>query len=188
MAASCSALDGGDDVAHAAGARLLQAAQQGGLAHQPAARSVSVPSEKLIVKADHPSTLHANVTSSHHPSPVGAGGPIKGLGHRRPPVDHQRLARLVGNTESADVQPVPVFGIEPPEAQGPLPHRKSGPPGQGELAPGRPCPPGLPGSRPAPVRSPPRPAPRRRNAAHPDGRRPRPRARCSARSSSTTPI
>ena len=114
-------LDGGDDVTHATGTGLLQARQQGCLAHQPAARPAYLASEKLVVDPHDLPTFHADVAASHHSPAVGAGRPVEGLGHRRPPVDHQWLARLVGDAEPADVQPVPSFGVKPPEAQGPLP-------------------------------------------------------------------
>ena len=35
---------------------------------------------------------------------LATGGPVEGLGHRRPPVDHDRIGVLVGDGEPADVE------------------------------------------------------------------------------------
>ena len=51
-----------------------------------------------------------------------AGGPVEGLGDRRPPVDDDRLLALVGHGEAADVEDLPhvaVAGgpVDAPEAE-----------------------------------------------------------------------
>ena len=61
------------------------------------------------------------VAAARQPHRRAAGGPVEGLGDRRPPVDDDRLLVLVGHGEAADVEgvaaasPLSAVAVDAPE-------------------------------------------------------------------------
>ena len=99
-------LDGRHDVAHAAGAGPLQGGQQHLRAGQaePGAGFAALGIEELVLEVQHLLPFGEEVAAADQAHGVGAGGPVEGLGDRRPPVDDQRLLVLVGDGQPADVE------------------------------------------------------------------------------------
>ena len=62
--------------------------------------------EPLVLDADHGASLEGQVAPQHETERVATGRPVERLGHRRPPVDHQRF--VVG---TVDGQPTDVEGL-----------------------------------------------------------------------------
>jgi hypothetical protein len=108
-------LDRGDDVAERAGAPAFECGEQRGVAAQRlgARRSVEafvvaeaeVPlAEQLVLDTEEFLALDGEVAPPQQTHGVATGGPVEGLGDRCPPVDDDRLAVLVGDGETADVE------------------------------------------------------------------------------------
>ena len=99
-------LDGADDVAELAGAAGLQRGQQGRVARQAAGLAGDAEvalAEQLVLDGEELAALGGEVPPPGQAHRVAAGGPVEGLGHRRPPVDDDRLPLLVGHRQPADV-------------------------------------------------------------------------------------
>jgi hypothetical protein len=113
------ALDGGHDVAHAAGAAGREGGQQGRLAAEPVALGVAqrLQVEDVVLDAQDLPAPGPEMAAAHHPVAVGPGGPVERLGRGGAPVDQQRLAVVVEQPEAADVQVAAVGPVQPPEAQ-----------------------------------------------------------------------
>ncbi len=111
-------LDGGDDVAHtprsgsgqrrekSRGAREARSEPDhpellGGVAGGSAVGGVA---EQLVFEIENPAALGEEVTPPGEAHRLRAGGTVKGLGHRRPPVDDQRFLVVVGHSKPADVE------------------------------------------------------------------------------------
>ena len=66
--------------------------------------------EELVFDAEQISTLDDEVAAAGEPHRVTSGGPVERLGHRRSPVDDNRLAVLVGDGETPDVERLELVG------------------------------------------------------------------------------
>ena len=106
------ALDRGDDVGEAAGASLLErgderapAADLAALVDhgELAAEQPGRLAEELVLDGEQLAAAGGEVAAAHEAHRLAAGGPVEGLGDRRPPVDDERLAVLVGHGQPADV-------------------------------------------------------------------------------------
>jgi hypothetical protein len=113
------ALDGGDDVGQAAGAGLLQRRDEGaGAAHgravvvddQLAAEHARRLAEQLVLDAEELAAPRGEVPAADEAHGRAAGGPVERLGDRGAPVDDQRLLRLVGHGDAADVERLTALG------------------------------------------------------------------------------
>ncbi len=115
-------LDGGDDVAHAAGAPLVERGQQRGLTVERGAVVVGerVEVEQVVVHADDVAALGLQVAAPGHAHGRRRGGAVERLRHGGPPVDEQAVLLVVGQAELADVEPALVGVIEPAEDQAAL--------------------------------------------------------------------
>ena len=60
--------------------------------------------EQLVLDAEQLAALHGEVAAPDQAHRLAAGGPVERLGDRGPPVDHDRVAVLVGHREPADVE------------------------------------------------------------------------------------
>ncbi len=60
--------------------------------------------EQFVLEAEQLATLDDEVSPAQQPHRTATGRPVERLGHRGPPVDHHRLAVLVGDGESTDVE------------------------------------------------------------------------------------
>ena len=60
--------------------------------------------EQLVLDAEQLAALDGEVAAAGQAHRVAPGGPVERLGDRRPPVDHDRLAVLVGHGQPADVE------------------------------------------------------------------------------------
>ena len=100
------ALDGGDDVAHAAGPGRLQRGDEGAVALQAGsfAQVERVLAEELVLDPEQLAAARGEVPAAGQAHRVTAGRPVEGLGHRRPPVDHHRLLPPVRHGQAPDVE------------------------------------------------------------------------------------
>ena len=114
------ALDGGDDVGEAAGAHLLEGGDERALAPDLAAlvddrqRAAEEPgrlAEQLVLDGQQLAAPRGEVAAAHEPHRHPAGGPVEGLGHGRPPVDHEGLAVHVGHRQATDVEGVATLAL-----------------------------------------------------------------------------
>ncbi len=116
-------LDGGHDVAHAAGALAAEGGQQRGLADEtavdPAVDAVAVEVEHLVVDADDRTALGPQVAAADQRAGVGRGGGVEGPGGGGPPVDQDRLVLLVAQPDPADVEGLFEDVVDAAEAQPP---------------------------------------------------------------------
>ena len=121
-------LDGGDHVAHPAGAAGGDAGDQHGLAGQgfPVRFGQPVQVEDLVVDAGDGAVPGVNVAAPDQAVRVLRGGGVKGMRGRRAPVDKPRLELVVPQADPADVQLGRAltrgFGVGAAEAQAVL-HR-----------------------------------------------------------------
>ena len=60
--------------------------------------------EPLVLDTHHPAALEGEVAAQDQAQGVPPGGPVEGLGHRGPPVDHQRLVVGAVDGQAADVE------------------------------------------------------------------------------------
>ena len=60
--------------------------------------------EQLVLEPEQLAALDGEVAAAGEAHRLTAGRPVERLGDRRPPVDHDRLAVLVGDGEAADVE------------------------------------------------------------------------------------
>ncbi len=132
-------LDRRHDVAHAPGPRPAEGVEEGGLAHQHEVVLAGIITgaggpEGLVVQPEHLPALGQEVTSSADPQRVRRRGPVEGLGHRRPPVDDQRLLFLVGHGDASEVEAYPL-AVDPAEAQVHGPEGEAGPPPESRRLP-----------------------------------------------------
>ena len=94
----------------------------------PASRAVARRrvDEVLVLEAEDGAPAHGQVAAAGQALGVEAGGPVERLGHRRPPVDDQRLVVGTRDGEAADVEGLargrPVAGlgeaVDAPEVEG----------------------------------------------------------------------
>ncbi len=66
--------------------------------------------EELVLDVEELSALDGEVAAPGQAHRVAAGGAVEGLGHGRPPVDHDRLALLVGHGQAPDVERLDAVG------------------------------------------------------------------------------
>jgi hypothetical protein len=121
-------LNGGDDVAHAAGPVPVERGEQRRLAeHGEVGRLGLLPVEDLVVDPDQlPAVagLGEEVPAAHHRHRVAGGGPVEGLGHGGPPVDDEGGLVLLGDGDPPHVEGpseprrLVRLQVEPPEAEG----------------------------------------------------------------------
>ena len=74
--------------------------------------------EELVLDGEELAATGGEVAAADEPHRLAPGGPVEGLGDRRPPVDHERLAVLVGHRQAADVvavAAVPAGAVDAPE-------------------------------------------------------------------------
>ena len=110
------ALNGGDDVAHAAGAMALQGGEQGGLAGQ-LRRIDRVEIEDVVIEAQDAAFTVCRCRRRVTPYRSHRRGAVERLRRRRPPVDQQLLMLVIAQAQAADVEVLGVIEIEPAEAQ-----------------------------------------------------------------------
>ena len=123
-------LDGGDDVAERAGATALERGEQRRVAAQPVwpisvepfvvAETEVALAEEFVLDAEERAALDDEVATPGEAHRVAAGGAVERLRDRRPPVDHDGLAVLVGDREAPDVEVLQRVGrlgvpVDPPE-------------------------------------------------------------------------
>ena len=106
------ALDRGDDVGQPPGAGLLEGGDQRAAAadlaavvdhRELAAEQPGRLAEELVLDAEELAAPGGEVAAADEAHRLAAGGPVERLGDRRPPVDDERLAVLVGHGQAADV-------------------------------------------------------------------------------------
>src|SRR5262249_37561553 len=107
-------LDRGDDVAEAASAALFEGGDQARVA--PKLRCIAVlavdvladaempAAEELVLDVEELATLDGEMPAPHEAHRVAAGGSVERLGPRRPPVDDDGLAMVVGHGEAPEVE------------------------------------------------------------------------------------
>lgn len=112
-------LDGGHDVAHRPDARPFDLGGQ-----DPARRAQFLaPVEVLVLEAGQDARAEPEPAPDRHPLRVAGAGPVEGPRDGRPPVQHHRLARLVGDVPPPDVVApagmvrVTVAEVEPSEEE-----------------------------------------------------------------------
>ena len=129
-------LDGGDDVAEVTGAGFLQGGDQRAVAPdlvrlvpvvvavvdhtELAVEHPRTLAEQLVLDAEQLPAPGGEVAATHQSHRRPPGGSVEGLGHRRPPVDHEGLLALVGDRHTADVEGVAPVGaglVDAPEHQ-----------------------------------------------------------------------
>ena len=128
-------LDGGDDVAHRPDAGPLDL---GGEDPRRGAQLLA-PVEVLVLEAGERAGLEPEPAAHRDALRVAGAGLVEGAGQRRPPVQHHRLAGVVGDVPPADVVGLPgVIAWSPKSAgrrtaawSGRRPVRRSGGPGYG---------------------------------------------------------
>ena len=69
--------------------------------------------EVLVFEAEHGTPAHGQVAAAGQALGVEPGGPVERLGHRRPPVHHQRLVVGTGDGQTSDVERLPQAGSVP---------------------------------------------------------------------------
>ena len=67
--------------------------------------------EVLVLEPEHGPAPHGQVAAAGQALGVEPGGPVEGLGHRGPPVDHQRLVVRAGHGQPADVERLAQHGL-----------------------------------------------------------------------------
>ncbi len=115
------ALDGGDDVAHASGARATQGRQQrprppqgetaleetlvggGALVAVGQLEFAGLVGEVLVLHPQHLAHADRHVAPSRQTQRLHPGGAVEGLGDRRAPVDHEGVEFGVGDRQASDV-------------------------------------------------------------------------------------
>ncbi|MEJ7720635.1 MAG: hypothetical protein WKF58_09390 [Ilumatobacteraceae bacterium] len=124
------ALDRGHDVAERSRAAALERRQQRRVATQSRAgcpvvgEPVVLPdaevagAEEFVFQAEQRPSLDGEVPPPGQTHRLTSGGAVEGLGHRRPPVDDDRFAFLVGHCEAADVVRLVVGAVDAPEHEG----------------------------------------------------------------------
>ena len=100
------ALDGGDDVADAPGAGRLERGDERAVALEAGALAQvqRVLAEELVLDAEQLAAPGGEVAAADEAHGLAAGGPVERLGHRGPPVDHDRLLLVVRHRQAADVE------------------------------------------------------------------------------------
>ncbi|HEY7591850.1 MAG TPA: hypothetical protein VH969_01745 [Actinophytocola sp.] len=118
-------LDRGDDVAHGLAAWGVQRGQE----HLVAVGHAVV--EDVVVEIEDAAPPRAEMTTPGDPLGIGGGGTVKWPRHRRTPIGEQRpvIIVLVEQTDSADVQCLARFLVEPTEAQPAVSHPQAPEPG-----------------------------------------------------------
>ncbi len=141
-------LDGRDDVAHAAGAVLLERGEERSFARDPQPLVLDRELvEHLVVEAGHLAALAGDeVAAADDRHRLDRGGPVEGLGDRCAPVDDERRVVLVLDREAPHVPPDAAFEIEPAEDQGRLTDVEIGQPALGHVPGDVPFEPGLMGA------------------------------------------
>ena len=149
------ALDRGDDVGEAPGADLLERGDQGALApdlpavvddRQLAAEEPGGLAEQLVLDGQQLAAPGGEVAAADQAHRRAPGGPVEGLGHRGPPVDHQRLPLLVGHGQAPDVEavaPLALGAVDPPEHEAGVAELEGGQPVGDVALDHLPLPPGL---------------------------------------------
>ena len=113
-------LDGGDDVAHAAGAFAFEGREQRALPHHVESGLVHRGGvEHLVVDADDLAAVTGEeMAAAHHAHRRHGRRSVERLGHRGPPVDDQGRVLGVVHPEAADVEAAVVGEVEAAEAEG----------------------------------------------------------------------
>ncbi len=103
-------LDGGDDVAHGPDAGPLD------LGGQDPARGAELLTavEVLVFEAGQQPGGEPEPAADRDALRLARAGPVERPGHRRPPVEHHRLAVVVGDVPAPDVVAVPGVVLRPP--------------------------------------------------------------------------
>ena len=120
------ALDGGDDVAQPAGAGGLERRDQRAVAADAVvgarpAEPEGPLAEELVLDVQQGAAPGGEVAAAGQAHRLPPGGPVEGLGHRRPPVDDHRLLVLVGHRDAPDVVRLADGRRWPRSAWAPLP-------------------------------------------------------------------
>ena len=90
--------------------------------------------EHLVVEADELAALAGDeVAAPDDVHRLDRGGPVERLGHRRPPVDHQRRVLLVLHGDPADVPARPVLHVEAAEHERRIADVEVGEPALGDV-------------------------------------------------------
>jgi hypothetical protein len=112
-------LDGGDDVAHAAGPARAQGGEQRRLAVEslPLGVAERVEVQHVVVDVDDHARPGPQVAAAHDPAWRGRRRPVERLRRRGAPVDQQRLAVVVQQPDPSDVEAGAVGHVQPAEAQ-----------------------------------------------------------------------
>ncbi len=63
--------------------------------------------EVLVLQSEHGAAAHGQVPAAGQSLGVESGSPVERLGHRRPPVDDQRLVIGTGDGQAPDVERLP---------------------------------------------------------------------------------
>ena len=165
-------LDGGHDILEATGSSLLQRSNQS-TRHGPAVEravaghgltvggAVEIPvsdveadgglvAEEFVLDAQQRAAPGREVPSALQAERLPAGGTVEGLGHRRPPVHHDRVVVGIPQADAPDVETLRSRGrIDSPEHQRPVADVEPCESGQGCLEHGLTFEPGLGGAAPA---------------------------------------
>ena len=94
-------LDGGDDVAHRARRAAARSRPRGS---RECSSGLAAPARSLVLVRRQPAVLEAVPPAQPDAHRLGAAGPVERQADRGPPVDHHRLAGLVGDVPAADVE------------------------------------------------------------------------------------
>ena len=97
-------LDGPDDVGQPSRPGLLERRDQRSVTlHLSLVERLGRGTEQLVVHAQQPRAPAGEVAAATQPHRIHAGRPVEGLGERRTPVHHHRIAVLVGDRDAPDV-------------------------------------------------------------------------------------
>src|SRR5690606_21197893 len=108
------------------GARLLRRGDERAATTHPVvavalavdAQQLGALAEQLVLDAEELAAAGGEVPAADEPHRRPPGGPVERLGDRRPPVDDERLLRLVGHGDAPDVVALAPLGaglVDPPE-------------------------------------------------------------------------
>jgi hypothetical protein len=112
-------LDRRDDVVHAAGPSPGERGEERSVAVElPRPSAVErVEIEHLVFDRDERPSLDDQVTAADHTSGRAGGCAVEQRGHRRSPIDQQRILLLASEADTADVEPRSVVEVESTETE-----------------------------------------------------------------------